>query len=129
MVVRHRDIVKAEFARLLNAAMVARGWNQSELWRQSIKHTPEGAGGITRDLVSKYLGAKSLPTPVNLEILTATLGCTVRDLFPGGLPGSSTEAEPPVSVQDRDGVAWLKINQAVEWPKALRIMAILKGDE
>jgi hypothetical protein len=48
-----REAVRREFARRLQKAIVEKGWNQSEMARQSALHMPDKTFG--RDLISGYL--------------------------------------------------------------------------
>lgn len=125
-----QEMVKANFARRLNRAMVMKGWNQSELARQTEAHTPKGASKIGRDLISKYINGRILPLPVNLEILAKTLGVKREELLPPGATPEAGDALPAIDVRDAGGgMVWLRVNQAIDWPRALKIMAILKGEE
>jgi transcriptional regulator with XRE-family HTH domain len=122
-----RDAVKIEFARRLQAAMVEKGWNQSELARQAAKFT--GDGKFPRDNVSSYCRGLSLPGPNHLHALSQALRKTPTDLVPSrGVP-TIEDRLPPLDVRDvGDGMAWLKINQSVPWSTALKIMEMLKGE-
>ncbi len=124
-----KDTVKIEFARRLQAAMVAKGWRQSELARRAEGYLP-GGKKFGRDSISLYIRGKTLPGPVLLEALCKALDKTPEDLLPTrGMPHAG-DANPPLDVKDlSDGNVWLRINQAVPWGKALEIMRILKGDE
>lgn len=125
-----KSTVKIEFARRLNRAMIEKGWNQSELARRASAHAPEGSTvSMTRDKVSKYLRGEALPNPVHLELLTKALGKRPAELIPDwGVPEAG-DALPPVDVRDAgDGTVWLRVNQSLDWPRALKILAILKGE-
>lgn len=126
-----KEIARADFARRLKRFMHLKGWNQTDVWRQSQRFTPEGAAGVTRDLVSKYAAAKTLPGQLNLKILADTLGCGERDLLPAGPPDAPEgNLGPALEVADHgNGTVWLRINQTVEWAKALKILAILRGED
>lgn len=124
-----KDMVKADFGRRLNRAIVAKGWNQSEFSRQTTRHTPRGGTPLTRDLVSKYIGGKVIPNPVNLKIILDTLGIKREDLLPAGVMPEAGDAIPPIDVRDAgEGMVWLRVNQAVPWATALAVLNILKGE-
>lgn len=121
-------IVKKEFAARLNRLMIERGWNQSEVARQAALHMPDGKFG--RDSVSGYVRARSLPGPIHLEALSKAFKVPPDELLPSrGMPSGSDHV-PPLDVRDTGkGKAWLRVNQVVEWEKALKILAILKEDD
>ncbi len=123
-----RDAVRREFGKRLQQSMTAKGWNQSELARRAAAHMPDGKLG--RDNVSSYVRGLSLPGPIILEALCRALGCVPTDLLPSrGVPSTSVSM-PPLDVKDTgEGKAWLRVNQAVEWDAAIKIMAILRGQE
>lgn len=116
---------KAEFARRLQQRMVEEGWNQSELSRRASMHLDAPMG---RDNVSGYVRGLHMPGPLHLAALAKALRCQPQDLLPArGVP-SAADHNPPLDVRDAgEGNAWLHINQAVPWEKALKIMALLKG--
>lgn len=120
------EAVKAEFAKRLQAAMVERGWNQSELARRAALHTADKKFG--RDNVSGYICGTSLPGPTHLAALGKALKIEPRELVPmRGMP-SVDEKVPTLDVKDLgNGTVWLRINQAVEWPAAVQVMNLLKG--
>lgn len=120
------EAVKAEFAKRLQAAMVERGWNQSELARRAALHTVDKKFG--RDNVSGYIRGTSLPGPAHLAALGKALKVEPRELVPmRGMP-SVDEKVPALDAKDLgNGTVWLRINQAVEWPTAVQVMNLLKG--
>ncbi len=122
-----KDAVKVEFARRLQAAMVQKGWRQSELARRAEAFLPKGKK-FGRDSISLYIRGKTLPGPVFLEALCKALGKEPDELLPTrGMPAAG-EANPPLDVKDmNDGNVWLRVNQAVPWDIALEIMRLLRG--
>lgn len=127
----NKQTTRIEFARRLNRAMIEKGWNQSELARRANAHAAPGSEAtMTRDKVSKYIRASSLPSPVHLDLLCKALGKTQTDLIPDwGVPEAGDPLLPPIDVRDAgDGTVWLRVNQSVKWPDALKILAILKGE-
>lgn len=123
-----KDAVKIEFARRLQQAMADRGLNQSELARRAAEHMPSGEFG--RYNISNYIVARALPGPAHLKALCDALGVGVQDLLPSrGVPSADDRA-PAMDVRSLgDGRAWLRVNQALDWPTALKVMSILKGDD
>lgn len=125
-----RDAVIEEFARNLQAAMNARGWNQSDLARAATLHMG-GDGEVQRDNVSKYINGKTLPSPKKLSAIAAALGIPKDELYPTTSVLKPSIHTPPVGVHDvGDGMAWVRVNQAVKWDIALKILDLLKkGDD
>lgn len=123
-----KDAARVEFARRLQSAMVEKGWNQSELARRAAAFMPDGKFG--RDNVSLYVRGMVFPGPDHAEALAKALGRKVADLIPTrGMPSAEDRA-PPLDVKDlNDGRCWLKINQAVDWPVALQVLELLKGQK
>lgn len=107
------EAVKTEFARRVQAAMVNKGWNQSELARRAALHMPDKKFG--RDNVSNYIRGTSMPGPTHLNALARALGVQAKELVPArGMPSADDKA-PPLDVKDlTDGRAWLRVNQAVD---------------
>ena len=122
-----KEAVKAEFARRLQHAFTQTGWTQSELARQAELRLPKGHT-FGRYNVSTYVRGKSLPGPVHLKALCDALGLKTDDLLPTRGVRQAGSDVPPLDVRDMaDGNVWLRINQAVPWPTALKIMELLKG--
>jgi len=123
-----KDAVKTEFARRLQAAMISKGWRQSELARRAEQHLPHGRK-FGRDSVSLYIRGKTLPSAVFLHALCKALGKEPEELLPTrGMPAAG-DANPPLDVRDLDdGNVWLRVNQAVPWPIALKVLELLKGN-
>ena len=122
-----REMVLREFAKRLQNAMLERGWHQSELARQATKHMADGKFG--RDNVSNYVRGKTMPSPIHLNALAKALGKKPDDLLPARAYASAQDSSPPLDVKDLgEGKAWLRVSQAVEWPVALKVLAILKGE-
>lgn len=119
--------LRREFARRLQAFMDDKGWNQAELARRTAEHCRTGKFG--RDNVSSYIRAISLPGPVYLKAIAKALGVEKEDLLPSGLARGVDTALPEVQVRDAgDGLAHLKINQAVKWEVAIKVLELLKSD-
>lgn len=122
-----RDAIALEFARKLQAEMIRCGYNQSDLARQASLHMPDDKP-INRDTISLYINAKHLPGPERLVAIAKALGVEKHDLLPSRGITAKANITPPVDVREMgDGRVWLRVNQAVEWPTALKILEMLKG--
>lgn len=120
-----KDAVKVDFARRLQAAMVQKGWTQSELARRAQNYLPAGRK-FGRDSVSLYIRGRTSPGPVFMDALCKALGKTRDQLLPTrGVP-SAGEANPAMDARDLgDGTTWIRINQALSWPVALEILRLV----
>jgi transcriptional regulator with XRE-family HTH domain len=120
------DVVRQEFARRLQRAMIEKGWTQSELARRASSHTPDNR--MIRDNVSKYIRGKVLPGPLHLNALAKALNKKPDELLPTrGTPAAGQE-NPPMDIRDlRDGNAWVRVNQALPWDTAMQIAKLLHG--
>lgn len=119
-----RDAALREFARRLEAHMVRKGWNQSELARQAALHMPDGKLG--RDNISSYCGGRSFPGPIILHALCRALGTEPDELIPskGDAPPRPGDTELDVK-STSDGKAWVHINQELPWTKVTEILKII----
>ncbi len=124
-----KDAVKIEFARRLQATLIKKGWRQSDLARETVKYLPKGAK-LGRDSISHYIRGKILPRALYLDAISKALGMPKDELVPTKGYSEAGDDNPPLDVRDlNDGNAWLKINQAVSWSTAVKILEILKGRE
>lgn len=127
--------IKAEFARRLQTAMVAKGWNQSELARRATDFLPRPAPGqkrghaIGRDLISHYVRGTMLPGPINLEALAKALGVRTIELMPAGVPQVGGEPTPFEMKGLPDGRMYIRISRTVTQDNAMKIMAILADED
>lgn len=119
--------VRMEFARRLQAAMIRKKWNQSELARQAALFSADKKFG--RDLVSGYIRGRILPSPVHLDCLCQALGMRTDELMPaGGLPRAGEDLAPPLKMQDvGNNRVLLQINQVVDLPIALKVLTLIQG--
>ena len=119
--------IRMDFAKRLQDALSDRGWTQSELARRMAPILKESR--IGRDNISKYVRGKVLPLPPALEAMAKVLAMESKDLLPSRATQAVSDGLSPLDVRDiGGGRVWLQINQAVDWPKALKIMGLLKGD-
>lgn len=114
-----------EFARRLGRAMLAKGWNQSDLARAAEAHLPAGKK-FGRHLVSTYVTGQNLPTALNLTALAKALGVDPRDLVPDYEAQWVGEEVPPVDIKALSGGrARLKVDMEVDFAVAVQIAAML----
>lgn len=118
------DAALAEFGRRIQALMVKKNMNQSDLARAAAKFMPNKK--FNRDNISVYVRGKSFPGPVRLAAVAKALGVAPTDLMPEhGIP-SVDEKAPPLDIRAiGDGNVWLRINQATSMDVAMKIMALL----
>lgn len=116
---------RAEFGRRLYAAMLKKGWTQSELARQAELHA--NGKRLGRDNVSYYVRGKVMAGPLHLQALAKALDVEPDDLIPTrGVPSSESN-HPAFDMRDLgDNRVWLRVNQALTWDAAVAIMKILK---
>jgi len=116
-------LTRQEFGRRLYSLMVAKGWHQSELARQS---------GIPRDSISTYVRGRSLPTPSNLKRLADTFGLQAEELLPNYNEAATADEENPsfeMKVSSAaPGTAWVRVNRLVSMTAAIKIAGILEND-
>jgi transcriptional regulator with XRE-family HTH domain len=122
------------FARRLEAALVEKGWNQSELARRATQCLPKSKKGqiqgeeIGRDLISHYLRAKIRPRTGYLGAIAKALGTTREALMPTS-PGSAPPPpmHSPMKLEElEDGRVLLQINRVVSREAALAIVRLLQ---
>jgi transcriptional regulator with XRE-family HTH domain len=117
-------MVKQELARALNAALLERDWNQSDLARKS---------GLPRELISAYCTRKSMPTPLSLNKIVKALGFkTVEEFLPEISAVVADDENPALDIRQIAGQpdkVWLRINQMVSFSTVTQIVAILNADK
>lgn len=127
-----RKAALVEFARRFSRQLVLKGWSQAEFVRraQALAQTKGLDIRVGPDSVSSYLRGLYLPSAPTMNLMAEVFGVDVIELLPPrGIPEAG-ESLPPVGVQDQgDGLAWLRVNQAVPWPVALKILALLHGED
>lgn len=85
---------------------------------------------IGRDNISKYVRGKVLPLPPALEAMAKVLGVEAKDLLPSRATQAVADELSPLDVRDIGaGRVWLQVNQAVDWPIALKVMGLLRGGD
>jgi transcriptional regulator with XRE-family HTH domain len=115
------DHAKEEFGEKLRHYMNQRGWNQSDLARES---------DLRRDAISTYVRGKVWPDPSNLRKLADALQVAPNDLIKGMSEASnnSPSNSPMVEIkQTGENEIFLRINRSVSLDQAAQILAILKA--
>jgi transcriptional regulator with XRE-family HTH domain len=118
-----REIRKQEFARALQGFMLQRNMSQADLAR---------AAGLGRDSISSYVNGRNLPKPKSAQALADALGVTVPQIYPGAVE-RAVDAEIPAvelrQVAGHPGKAWLRVNRAVSFSTAAKIIALLEAED
>lgn len=108
---------KKEFGQRLEAIMLDKGWNQSELARRA---------GIGRDNISGYVNGRFFPHPKHLLKLKDALG---RDYDKLGLTGEDALPppieDPKFKMEQIEDKVHLRLNQILDLETALKIIAHL----
>lgn len=129
---RPKHLTKQEFATRLLNAINKRGWSQSQLAREATLKSPNGAA-ISRDNVSTYVRASSLPSPAKVVALAAALGMDPNELLPNYAEGAIAEDTAPAfsmrTAHNAPGVAWVQVNRLVTVETATRIAKLLEDDK
>lgn len=118
-----RSLTKAEFGRRLHRMVLDRGWNQSELARQS---------GVGKDAISTYINGKSFPNPTNLSKIAMALGVEPGALLPNSIETAIDRELPAFEMKQAVGQpsrVWLRINRAVDFTTAAKIVELLKHEQ
>ena len=118
-----RHLTKQEFGRRLYQEMLARGWNQSELARQS---------GLPRDSISTYIRGRAFPTPKSLQKLAECLNVLPAEVLPNSVESAVDEDLPAFEMRvstAAPSMAWVRVNQLVSLSTATRIADLLEGDK
>lgn len=117
-----RRLTKQQFGRRLYQLMLARGWNQSELARQS---------DLPRDSISTYVRGVALPTPKSLKSLADALDMKMSDLLPDAVEAAVDEDFPSLEIKvspSAPNTAWLRVNRLVSLTTATRIIDLIESD-
>lgn len=118
-----RHLSKQEFGRRLYNAMINKGWNQSELSRQS---------GLQRDSISVYIRGKSLPGPTNLQKLADCLGMKPIELLPNVVESAIDSDNPSFEFKASPNAptkGWLRINRLVRFSTAIAVGKLIEDDD
>ena len=121
------DAIRMDFARRLQAALVERGWTQSELARRVAPLLKNSRLG--RDNISKYVRGKVLPLPPALAAIAKVLEMESSDLLPIGRAPSAVETEqPPMSIRSlgEGEMGWIQLNMALPFDTILEIRKLVR---
>jgi transcriptional regulator with XRE-family HTH domain len=121
-----------EFARRLHAAMLKKGWNQSDLaraaWKKEMRDKRGYSQPVGKDRISVYLKGRTLPDAANLQRLADALGMTIGELSPVNSDVAPVDRDSPklTFTMLPDGkTVLLQINYVVPIEIASEIVAIL----
>jgi transcriptional regulator with XRE-family HTH domain len=117
-----KHLTKKEFGRRVYALMMQKRWSQSDLAR---------AAEMPRDAISTYVRGISLPSPRSLAKLATALGVAQDDLLPNYVEAAIDHDNPSLDLKvspNRPNEAWLRIDQRVSLPTALKITELLQND-
>jgi transcriptional regulator with XRE-family HTH domain len=120
-----RQLTREEFGRRLNALRLERGWNRSELARQTGKQLGREIG---RDVVRNWCNGKGFPEQHNLVALAAALKVAPSDLLPNIMTNAAGSSAPAIEMRQVPGepnTVWLRVNRAVPFKAAIEIMRII----
>lgn len=120
--IRPKTLVKQEFGRRVYQLMLQHGWNQSETAQKA---------GLTRDDVSRYIRAVSLPTEDKLHKLAAAFGVSAEDLIPNYIASTAEEDTPAFEMKisaSNPSLAWIRVNRLVSATTATEIVRLLESD-
>jgi transcriptional regulator with XRE-family HTH domain len=118
-----KALSKQEFGRRLYKLMLEKNWNQSDLAR---------AADLGRDSVSTYINAKTFPTPKALKKLADCFGMEPGDLLPNSIMNAMDDEFPAIELRQaagHPGKAWLRLNRAISFEAAVRIVAIIDAED
>jgi transcriptional regulator with XRE-family HTH domain len=114
-----RDEALRDFGRKLQALMLKRGWNQSELARRA---------DTGRDNISRYIRGKTAPEAPQLAALAKALSVAPDDLLPGIVLSESLVERAAELKQLGSDKAFIRVGQVTTMKKALKILQILSED-
>jgi transcriptional regulator with XRE-family HTH domain len=118
-----RHLTRQEFAKRVYTLMIRKGWNQSELARQSV---------LNRDAISNYVRGTNLPDPANLKKLAEALGVEPADLLPNyDEQAIDMDIAPALEIrtsQDDPSRSWVRLNREVSTGTVVKIMQALEED-
>lgn len=119
-----RELTKQEFGRRLQALMLEKGWNQSELARRA---------GLGRDAISTYIRGVSFPEPKNLHGLAKALGSEMEHLLPNAtIRAMDSDTAPMLEIKqaaNHPDKVLLRLNRVVTFQQAAQIFALLQEQQ
>ena len=117
------------FARRLNAALRAKGWNQSDLAREMGKHLNLPPNKYPRHLVSAYSRGDNIPTDLNLDAMAKALGMKAEDLLGVQVGGDVSAKMYASATSGLDGGTRLVVDANVDHETALKVLGLLREAE
>lgn len=131
---RMTEDLKVEFGRRLQAHLIRKGWNQSDLARFASAKVP-GKGKekrtIGRDLIGLYIRAAAFPNPIYLQAIADALGVPTDQLVPAQnvLPARDDELTP-FSFRQLDAERMhIRLNRTVSTKTANAIFDLLRAED
>lgn len=118
-----KAISRQEFGRRLLSLILKRGWNQSDLARET---------GIGKDSISGYVRGRSFPNPPSLKRICDALEVTRDQLLPNSLQAAMDEELPAIELRQAVGhgnKVWLRVNRAMSFATAAKIVTLIEEDE
>ena len=124
-----KELMKREFSERLQAALVEKGWNQSDLSRRASERSEIEIGP---DSISGYIRQKNLPGPVILKAIADALGKEPHELLPTASIRSAAPSPPQSPIFEMSQVGpdsyALNISQVVTKKQAFAVMRALDMD-
>jgi hypothetical protein len=125
-----------EFSKRLHYALLKKGWSQSDLARAIDGTFKVDSRGFkqwgSRDRISSYINKKAMPEPRTLTKIAKALDMDAADLAPN-LTAAAVENESPAlelkMVAGHRDKCLLRINQLVPMSVAVRVLALIEGEE
>lgn len=121
--VRARQQAKQALARKIRMRLLELNMTPAELARKA---------GLSRDNVSTYMRASSLPSTESLALLAHGLGLKPEDLLPTRLDTTYSDPDRPTieltATPSQPGKAWLRIDQLVSTHTATKIIELLQSE-
>ena len=118
-----RALTRQEFGRRVATLLLDKGWNQSDLAR---------AADLGRDSISTYVNGKTFPTPKALKAIAEALGVTKEELLPNYTMSALDDEHPAVELKQASGhpgKAWLRINRAMSFTTAAKIIELINKED
>lgn len=121
--VRARQQAKQTLARKIRLRLLELNMTPAELARKA---------GLSRDNVSTYMRASSLPSTESLAMLARGLDMKPDDLLPTRLDTTYSDPDKPTleitATPSNPGKAWLHVEQLVSTATAMKIVELLQNE-
>lgn len=117
------ELSRQEFGRRLYGLLIAKKLNQSQLATMA---------DVGRDSISRYIAGKTFPTPLLLAKMAEALGVEESELLPNSLKYAMEEEQPAIDLRQaagHPGMAWLRINRAMTFGTASKIIALIDEED